>query len=325
MRKASVIVPVYGAEQYLAQCLDSLLEQDYPEYDIILVDDCSRDRSFEIAREYATRYPDKIKLLRNEENIGQGRSRMRAVYVSDADYILFVDSDDYVAGDYISTFMKANDGDYDLIIAGYTRDTNGRMSKVCFPDSEYTIMLYSNACCKMIRRTFLTENGIDFTDARRGEDIYFACACYASRPKAKMIPYCGYYYRLNRNSTTKSMSWETGFEETVIRMFAEFRKHYGDRITTPEQKEKTDYVYVANIVNALVVYAHGCGLKRMKEKRQTVETDIHAHYSEIMKNKQLRFTRPVGVRLKIRMGVGAFYWSRKLHLDGLLFGLIALI
>ena len=324
-RTASIIVPVYGAEKYLAQCLDSLLAQDYPEYDIILVDDCGKDRSLEIAGDYAARFPEKIRLLRNEENIGQGRSRMKAAAVSGADYIFFVDSDDYVAPDYVSTYMRESEGDYDLIIGGFTKDIGGELKPFEIADSEYTLLLYSVACCKAFRRAFLTGNRIDFSDSRKGEDIYFSVLCYCHRPKYKIIGYKGYYYRLNPASTTKSMNYENEFEKIVAAMFARAREVVPAESLTEAMRRKVEYCHIANAVNALVVYGHGCGTRRMKEKLAYVEADLKAQHPDYMRNPDLRFLRPKGVSLKIRAGVGAFYWSGKLHLRKALFGLISLL
>ena len=322
---AAIIVPVYGAVSYLEMCMNSLLKQDYDNYQIILVDDCSTDGSLQIAERYEKEYPDKVSLIRNEENIGQGRSRMKAIETTQADYILFVDSDDYISEDYISTFMRENDDHYDIVVAGHTRDIDGRLKPITVPDSPYTLVLYSVACCKMFRREYLTENRIDFTDSRKGEDIFFSLAIFACDPHYKIIGYTGYYYRLNRNSTTKSMDYETGFENNVMSMFAQFRERYRSRIDSDDKKTILEYAYAANIANALIVYNHGCGRKRMKEKLKTVDQDISDNYPGLMQNKETRFFRPETVSLKIRTGVGAFYWSRRLHLDGILFGLISLI
>ena len=325
MRKAEVIVPVYNAEQYLRQCLDSLTAQDYGNYHITLVDDCSPDRSMEIAREYADRYPEKIRLTQNAENIGQGRSRMKAVYETDAEYILFVDSDDYIAPDYISTYMRESEEDYDIVIGGFIKDINGEKKPFEIADSEYTLLLYSVACCKAFRREYLTKNKIDFSDSRKGEDIYFSVLCYCHKPKYKIIEYKGYYYRLNPASTTKSMNYENGFEKIVADMFAEAREVVPAESLTEEMGRKVEYCYIANAVNALAVYGHGCGRKRMKEKLGYIEKDLAAYYPNYMKNRDLRFFRPEGVSLKIRAGVGAFYWSGKMHMRNVLFSLISLI
>lgn len=325
MARASIIVPVYNAEQYLGTCLDSLLNQDYADYDIWLVDDCSPDGSAAIAADYAQKYPEKIRLIKNEENIGQGRSRMKAVYETDAEYILFVDSDDYVATDYVSTYMRESEGEYDLVIGGFTKDIGGKLRPFEIANSEYTLLLYSVACCKAFRRIFLTENRIDFSDSRKGEDIYFSVLCYCYEPKYKIIDYKGYYYRLNPTSTTKSMNYENEFEKIVAKMFSQAREAVPAEKLTAEKRKKVEYCHIANAVNALVVYGHGCGTKRMKEKLGYVEANLQAHNPDYMQNQDLGFFKPKGVSLKIRAGVGAFYWSGRLHLRKALFSLIAMI
>ena len=94
--KVSVIVPVYNSEIYLRDCLESLLNQTLTELEIILVDDASTDKSFEIIVEYKNKYP-KIKIFKSEQNKGQGASRNIGMSLATGEYIGFLDSDDYVA------------------------------------------------------------------------------------------------------------------------------------------------------------------------------------------------------------------------------------
>lgn len=93
--KVSVIVPVYNSERYLRDCLESLLNQTLTELEIILVDDASTDKSFEIMAEYKSQYP-KIKIFKSEQNKGQGASRNIGMSLVTGEYIGFLDSDDYV-------------------------------------------------------------------------------------------------------------------------------------------------------------------------------------------------------------------------------------
>ena len=94
MDKVSIIIPVYNAEKYLRKCLDSVMSQDYGSYEVICVNDCSPDNSREILEEYRGKYPEKIVVLENEENMGQGRSRMRALKQASGENFMYVDSDD---------------------------------------------------------------------------------------------------------------------------------------------------------------------------------------------------------------------------------------
>ena len=89
--KVSVIVPVYNTERYLPSCLNSLVNQSLEDLEIIAVDDNSSDNSFEILKEYESRYPDKIKVLHNEKNCGQSFSRNLGIFVAKGEYIGFVE------------------------------------------------------------------------------------------------------------------------------------------------------------------------------------------------------------------------------------------
>lgn len=77
--KVSVIVPVYNSEKYLRTCLESLVNQTLSEIEIIAIDDCSKDQSLEILREYERKYPTKIKVLQNEKNLGQSATRNKGI------------------------------------------------------------------------------------------------------------------------------------------------------------------------------------------------------------------------------------------------------
>lgn len=91
--KLSFVVPIYGVEQYLRKCVDSLLHQDYDNYEIILVDDGSPDGSPAICDEYAARY-DNIRVI-HRENGGLSAARNSGIELARGEYICFVDSDDY--------------------------------------------------------------------------------------------------------------------------------------------------------------------------------------------------------------------------------------
>ena len=94
--KLSIIVPVYNTEAYVAKCLDSLIEPDLGGYEIIAVNDGSTDSSGEVVRRYEERYPDLVKVV-DTPNGGLSHARNVGIEASEADYLLFIDSDDYVS------------------------------------------------------------------------------------------------------------------------------------------------------------------------------------------------------------------------------------
>ena len=100
MKKISVIIPVYNVEKYLVKCLDSLLNQEFSDYEIIVVNDGSPDNSQSIIDSYVERYPKIVKSY-IKENGGQGSARNLGISKAKGEYICFVDSDDFVESDFL--------------------------------------------------------------------------------------------------------------------------------------------------------------------------------------------------------------------------------
>ena len=96
--KFSIIVPVYNVEKYLKKCLDSIIDQTYKNYEVIVVNDGSPDNSQAIIEEYKKNYPNKIKAY-NKQNGGLSDARNFGLQYTTGDYVIFVDSDDYVKND----------------------------------------------------------------------------------------------------------------------------------------------------------------------------------------------------------------------------------
>ena len=99
--KLSIIVPVYNmaADGKLEYCLDSLIGQTVEDYEIIAVDDCSTDQSFEILKRYETRFPEKFHAVHSEVNRHQGGAKNIGLRMAKGDWIGFIDSDDWITND----------------------------------------------------------------------------------------------------------------------------------------------------------------------------------------------------------------------------------
>ena len=101
----SVIIPVYNTYALLERCLDSLINQTYPNLQIICVDDCSPDRSSEILEKYKDA-DHRVEIVHNERNMGLFHARMEGLKVAKGDYIAFLDSDDYISSDYYRCMLE---------------------------------------------------------------------------------------------------------------------------------------------------------------------------------------------------------------------------
>ena len=126
--KISIIVPVYNVEPYLSRCLDSILNQTFAGFECILVDDCSTDNSPAICDEYA-RTDRRIRFIRNQQNQGSSLSRQIGLMQAVGDYILFVDSDDWIESIMAEEmYAKADNGNFDIVFCDSVDEYSGRLS-----------------------------------------------------------------------------------------------------------------------------------------------------------------------------------------------------
>ena len=106
----SIITPNYNCEKYISQTIESVLAQTYANWEMIIVDDCSTDNSYQIALEYAKK-DKRIHVYKNEINSGAAKSRNVAIQMAQGDYVAFLDSDDLWAPEKLEkqlNFMKNN-------------------------------------------------------------------------------------------------------------------------------------------------------------------------------------------------------------------------
>lgn len=135
MIRFSILVPVYNVETYLRQCLDSLICQQDPSYEIVLIDDGSTDTSGEICDDYQKRYPNLFRIV-HKQNEGLLLARRSAIQIAKGEYFIFVDSDDFVEENMLSCFNQIiNETSPDMIIYHADRYDGSNYSK--FRDTLY--------------------------------------------------------------------------------------------------------------------------------------------------------------------------------------------
>lgn len=117
--KISVIIPVYGAEKTIEKCVNSIIANNYDDMEIILVEDCSKDNSWIKCQELAIKY-DKVICIRNEVNRGVSYTRNQGLTRATGQYIVFIDSDDWIDENYFAEFSKVIDRKTNtLAVCGY--------------------------------------------------------------------------------------------------------------------------------------------------------------------------------------------------------------
>ncbi len=187
MKKVSVIVPIYNVEQYLAKCLDSIINQTYKNLEIICVNDCSPDNSEKILNEYSKK-DDRIKILNREKNGGLSAARNSGLDIATGEYVYFIDSDDWIDDDYLEQMVKKiEDNNVDMILntnivkESETQSEHFVWQKYNKKNTEGEFLdkvtaLTNSQCmiyCHLYKRDFLINNKLRFPEGYIHEDEYF--------------------------------------------------------------------------------------------------------------------------------------------------------
>lgn len=208
MIKVSIIIPVYNVAPYVEVCLRSVLEQDYLEKEIIIVDDCGTDNSMEIVQKVVVDYKQEVHILKHTKNKGLSAARNSGIKAATGDYLFFIDSDDYLlCNDAISRFvglaMKWPDAE---IVFGCVKGlfTNfeavNRQNEYCNLRKEVkkTVLRewpFLAVWNRLIKRKWVLENRLFFKSGIVAEDMLwdFYAAKYMSAFAVCKIP--TYWYR----------------------------------------------------------------------------------------------------------------------------------
>lgn len=206
----SIIIPVYTVGKYIERCLESVKNQTYKNFEVVIIDDCSTDNSGEIVENWLKEQADsRFSFYKNEKNIGQARTRNYGIKISKGDYLCFLDSDDWLDEDFLETLYRHIEKDkLDVVVSGYRRpNKNGNIVEIlnAKENSEFYKIRFAIACAKLHRSSFVKKYDIDFyTENRYAEDISFSAKEYVHTKKIECIDYIGYNYYLNEKSVTNT-------------------------------------------------------------------------------------------------------------------------
>lgn len=226
--KFSILVPVYNAEEYLDDCIGSVLQQTYKNFELILVNDGSKDTSGEICDRYAKMH--KNIFAYHKENAGQLHTREYAIEKATGDYYVFLDSDDTLRENALATICnKINEYQCDCVIYQLERVWDGKVlsptpkfSDICITDKRelYKKCLlsstYNSMCRKAVRAEVFqkrTDHPKDYS-LRYGEDLVQTMEVLKNSNKVAFVDAVLYNYRVNPKSVMHSINYEnTGFFE----------------------------------------------------------------------------------------------------------------
>ena len=270
--KFSILMPVYNAEKHLAYSVDSVLNQTYKDFELVLVDDGSTDSSSELCDNYQKQY-DNIKVV-HQQNQGQLLTRCNAVNASTGDYCLFIDSDDFLVPNALETLdcyiSKYNEPDM-IIYSFYYEHSDGELeeSKPLFDkdmvfESDNKQDVYSiffentklnNVWTKALKRSVFEGDYPDFekySQLRCAEDRLHSMAMADNANSILYIPTLLYKYRLVEGSVTRQFSLDA-VKRFNTRILYDEEKAYLQKwnLKMPEYQQRLDSSY---IIHTLYVF-----------------------------------------------------------------------
>lgn len=252
--KVSVIVPVYNVEKYIEKCLDTIVNQMFDDYEVIVIIDGSTDNSEKIARTYQERYPKIVKII-CQENRGLGGARNTGIRNAMGEYLLFVDSDDMLCPATLSdVYEKAVSDDADVVVFDMDfvdecehvikseKAIFGEHDLIDF-DMKSRILAWPSAWNKLYRRTLFLENEILYPERLWYEDLATTPKVLMSAKKITYIakPYYKYVQRVGSIMNSKKV--ERNLE--IIQAF-EMIVHYA--------RKKGIYEMVGEEIEFLAIY-----------------------------------------------------------------------
>ncbi len=255
-KKFSIIIPNYNKEEYIEECLNSIFNQSYKNFEVIVIDDASSDNSIEIINKFD------VKLLHTNRKRAGG-ARNLGIDNATGDYLIFLDSDDYFTSNNVLQRLADIIKNEDMIFLNYTKDNFGNVDimKEDYEDISYKIEHTKNLGCptKCFKRELL--DGIRFPEAKRYEDINFALEAMC---KAKTFAYFEDSFFTYRKVPTSNTTTEIS-GDTMVDILEELVKMYKLCFKYPQ--------YKLNILN------------RIKKDKLNTRLDILNHLVEFDENK----------------------------------------
>lgn len=336
----SVIIPVYNVEQYLPQCLDSVIHQTYPNLEIICVNDGSKDSSREILEHYADK--DSRIIVIDQENQGLSGARNTGLLQTTGKYVMFVDSDDWIELETCEeAVMAAEKHSADLILWSYVREfeheskekymfwddgsvfeaeevKNQLHRRVCgLLGEELRHPEYSNAIETAWGKLYLAEriigNKVEFVDTKEigTEDALFNLYALGYIKRAVYLRRClNHYRKTNQGSLTKIYS-EKLFERWQ-RLF-DYMGQYIQENNLPAEYDMALYNRIALSLLGLGLNIVGADRSMMWKVKKISDILMQARYREAYKNLDFQYF-PIHWKL--------FYWFAKKRFS---FGVFALL
>lgn len=265
MPKFSIIVPVYNVEEYIDDCLRSIKNQTFKDYEVIVVNDGTKDNSMDIVKKYD------VEII-NQENGGLSAARNTGVKKAKGDYLIFLDSDDFIEEELLEKINDSLEDNPDIVrfqiqeVYELDKDKDDLTDAYDYNEVEYNeepfnttdgvdafskIVKYhfiENAWCYAIKRSYYIKNKFEFTKGTYHEDYGLIPLVIIKADKVKSISYIGYNYRQRENSIMSSKDYKK-----TIKKVDDFYNHYTNLIKEIDKLDIESSVIKSYLANSLLI------------------------------------------------------------------------
>lgn len=344
MRKGlvTVVLPVYGVEPYLDQCIESVVAQTYPNLEILLIDDGSPDRCPEICDRWAEKDP-RIRVI-HKQNAGLGMARNTGIEEAEGEYICFFDSDDYVAEDTIEkVYGLAVKEQSELAIFGLKAlDAKGNVKNCFIPQYGYRTyqgkevqeeflrdclgpdpdsgeeFFYFSAWLFLYSTELIRRSGWRFVSERDiiSEDTYSLTALMKDVQRVSVLPEALYFYRFNDNSLSRSC--QSDRYERIRSFYMELKALCRKNLYSEQVIRRSSHLYFANTIAAmkqLILSQRSISWKRKELRKIIDDTVMQETLHEIRNHKMSIQRRLLFFAMRQRLcGLTYFLLALKAHL-----------
>ena len=273
MPKLSIIVPVYKVEQYIHKCVDSILNQSFTDFELILVDDGSPDNCGKICDEYAAK--DKRVRVIHKENGGVSQARNLGIDEAKGEYISFIDPDDWVDLDmYEKLFSFVDQNELD-VACFEVYEVKGSKCSASFRFNEDKVMdgqtalknilvdIIDNSPCNKVYKKTVWE-GVRFPVGRRFEDVATIYKTFHNSAKVSYMKKAFYYY-LKREGSAIALSFDA---QRRFENFLGYKERYEfAQVHSEDAVDKCKMFAVKTALSAITAESAGCGSIKAEDKK----------------------------------------------------------
>lgn len=312
----SIVVPVYNAEKTLRVCLNSIIENTYKDYEIILINDGSQDNSPKIIDEYKKKYPKIIKAY-SQKNGGPAVARNNGIKYSKGEYIFFIDNDDYIEKDYLEKFVRAIEKENaDMVIGGYNRVKTGgeKMFTRRARDVPWTKYMMVAPWGRIYRLKALKEFKLFFLEGEIWEDVYFNMIANF-KLKVSTLDYIGYNWVYNPTSVSNTTHKKLNPFVDLTKVFTIIKKEIDGEEVPKSEEPFLEYFFIKASVWYLLHSGKGVKYKRLKEEYFKLFEWLGNNFPDYLKNNQIGILKPQGEDFSVRLIVWVFLCSKRLYLE----------